>query len=251
MTIANFYKTTDAVLDYTLDWTDFLGDTDNILDSDWSVSSNDISISTDTYTNKTTTAFISGGVADNSYDITNTITTLLGRTTSRVISIFVTVEPNELSDLVTALRLHLGDIDSSSYRYMDKWLMTALETAIMALQRWWGDKYLIDFSGDYVYRNPDSTFVEDAPPEIEHRDRRPIVLMAAILVKSGQLESNSWQVGSWKDAEIAVSNIEGSRSKQFGINLDWTELQMYLKPPGKKLFGGVRTSLPNENLWIN
>lgn len=152
--------------------------------------------------------------------------------------------------LIPELRLHLGDTDSTSYRYVDSWLEVSLITAIKALMRWWGSRYIINDSDD-VYRNPDIEFTEDEPPIIQQSDERPIILMASILVKSGQLESNSWAVGSWRDAEIAVSNIEGSRSKQFGLNLDWQELQMYLKPPSKQLFGGTRINLPNDNLWIN
>jgi hypothetical protein len=159
---------------------------------------------------------------------------------------------SNLDYLIPELRMHLGDTDSTAYRYVDAWLEVSLVSAIKALQRWWGSRYLIDDNTLDVYRNTDSDSFEFAePPIIQQSDERPIILMSSILVKSGQLESNSWSVGSWKDAEIAVSNIEGNRSKQFGINLDWQELQMYLKPPTKQLFGGTRIDVPPDYLWIN
>lgn len=152
--------------------------------------------------------------------------------------------------LIPALRLHLGDTNPLSYRYMDEWLEVSLITAIKALMRWWGMRYLVG-EDNSVTRNPSLFFELDAPPIIQQSDERPIILMASILVKSGQLESNSWSVGSWKDAEIAVSNIEGSRGKQFGINLDWQELLYYLKPMSKQLFAGTRIEVPDETQWVN
>jgi len=70
-------------------------------------------------------------------------------------------------------------------------------------------------------------------------------LMASILVKSGQLESNSWNVGSWKDAEIAVSNIEGNKAKEFGLTMAWEELKLYVLPQTKKLRTALRVSHPS------
>jgi hypothetical protein len=156
-----------------------------------------------------------------------------------------------LDYLIDPLRMHLGDMDSTKYRYIDSWLRTALVTSVISLQRWWGSKYQID--GTYNAFRDDTlvTFDFAEPPIIQQQDERPIILMAAILIKSGQLENNSWAVGSWRDAEIAVSNIEGSRSKQFGINLDWQELLYYLKPPQKQLFGAERNDPPNDELWYN
>lgn len=151
-----------------------------------------------------------------------------------------------LDYLLPTLRLHLGDIDSSKYRYVDGWLRVALVTAVKAMQRWWGARYLIDSVTYDAIRNPDITFVYDSPPIIQDKDERPLILMASILIKSGQLESNSWNVGSWKDAEIAVSNIEGSRSKEFGIKLDWEELKTYIVAPTKRLSPALRVMHPSR-----
>lgn len=148
--------------------------------------------------------------------------------------------------LIPLLRMQLGDTDPLAYRYLDEWLKVALLSSIKAMQRWWMNRYIVEDSTYTVTRDGTFIFLEAEPPVIQHRDERPLILMASILVKSGQLENNSWNVGSWKDAEIAVSNIEGNRGKQFGINLDWEELKLYIIPPTKRLVNPARTN-PPEN----
>lgn len=151
-----------------------------------------------------------------------------------------------LDYLIPTLRLHLGDTDPASYRYVDGWIRVALVSGVKALQRWWGDRYLIDTTNN-VERGTSYTFLYTDPPIIQDVDERPLILMAAILIKSGSLESNSWNVGSWKDAEIAVSNIEGNKAKQFGLGLDWEELKLYIVPPTKRLSPALRIPHPSTD----
>lgn len=154
--------------------------------------------------------------------------------------------PINLDYLIPVLRMQVGDTDSTAYRYLDSWLRTALITGVKAMQRWWGARYLVDDTTKEVTRNTTVyTFAYDEPPVIQDTDERPLILMCSILIKSGQLESNSWNVGSWKDAEIAVSNIEGSRAKEFGYRMDWDELQMYVLPPTKRLATALRIAHPS------
>jgi len=148
--------------------------------------------------------------------------------------------------LLPTLRLHLGDTDPASYRYVDGWLRVALVSGIKSLQRWWGLRYLINSTTNDVERGTSYDFIHADPPIIQDSDERPVILMSSVLVKSGQLESNSWNVGSWKDAEIAVSNIEGNRAKMFGVGMDWDELKMYILPPTKRLSSALRISHPSE-----
>jgi hypothetical protein len=146
--------------------------------------------------------------------------------------------------LLPELRLHLGDIDPSSYRYTNEWLEVALEMSIKALGRWWNLKYLIDMSTHLVSRNPNHTFILTEPPVIEMQDERPILLMASIIIKEGSLEANSWNAGAWRDSEISFSNLEGSRSKQISLKKDWEELSMLLSAPTKRLSQALKGSLP-------
>lgn len=153
--------------------------------------------------------------------------------------------------LIPILRMQLGDTNPLAYRYVDAWLKVALVTALKSMQRWWSDRYTISDVTYLVTRSLTYTFPSVEPPVILQRDQRPLILMASILVKSGQLENNSWNVGSWKDAEIALSNIEGNRGKQFSINLDWEELKMYIIPPTRRLVNPARIDAPEANLYVS
>ena len=153
----------------------------------------------------------------------------------------ITTETN-LDYLITDLRLHLGDI-TEPYRYTTDWLRTSLVMSVKALMRWWNYKYLID--SDYnASRNPRSTFLFPAPPTIEYGDEYPIVLMASIIIKEGSLEESAWNAGSWRDAEIAYSNIEGNRARTTSLKQDWETLESILKPPQKRLAQSRKGSLP-------
>lgn len=148
-----------------------------------------------------------------------------------------------LSYLIPRLRLHIGDIDPDSYRHLDEWLRLSLVVSVETLQKWWNYKYLIDDNND-VYRNPNIRFLHSQPPVIERGDIKPIILMAAIMIKSGDLENLSWNVGAWRDAEISYSNIEASRRKDDMIKRDWEELTSILKPPQRRLAESQKGHLP-------
>lgn len=84
-----FQKDADAVLDYTVDWEDWLEDiADTISASDWIVASG-ITEDSDSNTTTTATVWLSGGVEGSSYRVTNRITTVGGRTQDA--SIFIEI----------------------------------------------------------------------------------------------------------------------------------------------------------------
>lgn len=150
----------------------------------------------------------------------------------------------DLDYLIPELRARLGDTDATAYRYLDEWLRVSLVSSLKSLQRWWRIRYTIEEVTYVVSRWPDSTFLVDEPPVIQQQDETPIVIMASILTKSGTLQNSSWTTGSWRDAEIAVSNIESGKLKDSSLVRDWNELQMYILPPTKRLTGVVRTEIP-------
>lgn len=82
-----FQKDPDAVLDYRVDWTDWL-DGDTIATSTWIVPSG---ITQDSESNSTTTAtiWLSDGTEGTTYGVVNRITTTGGRTDDRTIYIVV------------------------------------------------------------------------------------------------------------------------------------------------------------------
>lgn len=162
-------------------------------------------------------------------------------------------QSTDLDYLIEDLRLHIGDIDSTSYRYADEWLRTALVIALKKLQRWWRSRYTIEET-NYTVSRTDNTLVVfdfDEPPVIQYQDESPIVLMASIIIKEGSLQNNSWNAGSWRDAEISYSNIQGSRDRDGSIERDWEELMYILKPPSKRLARTEKGSLPGykENTY--
>ena len=86
---------------------------------------------------------------------------------------------------------------------------------------------------------------------IENSDERIIILMASIIIKGGSLEENSWNVGSWRDAEIYYSSIESNRAKTVSLRRDMDELKDLITPPTRKLAGAKKGSLPGylNNLY--
>lgn len=157
------------------------------------------------------------------------------------------IRTSNLDYLIDILRLHLYDIDPSSYRYEDDWLLTALVASVKSLMKWWNNKYLIDTSNN-VTRNSNwdsSDYAFTSPPIVETGDERAIVLMASIIIKRGTLENNAWDYGSWRDDEIAYSNIEGAKQKKGSLKDDWDELTSLVTPPTKKLAQTLKRDLIN------
>ncbi len=84
----SFTKDPSAVLDYMIDWSRWLkGDT--IQTSQWTVPAG-LALVSQTNTTTTTTVWLSGGTAGQTYTVTNRITTASGRTDER--SIIIKVE---------------------------------------------------------------------------------------------------------------------------------------------------------------
>lgn len=238
---AFYIKDPEATLTYTLSWGELATETNYLVSSSWTVSGLDII--SDTFDPTNTSVLLGGGVDGTTYYVTNSVATLNNEVDEKVLKISVSNQ-KDIYDLLFELRLHLGDYDPTSYRYMDKWLVTSLLLAVKSLQKWWNYRYLVDFNTEDVYRNPNIVFEYAEPPVIQDSDVRPIILMASIIIKKGQLENSAWSTGSWRDNEISVSNIEGSRVRQTSLNDDWNELKDLLRPPQKKLAQAVKGRLP-------
>lgn len=82
-----FYKDPNAVLDYQIDWSDWLS-SDTISTSTWTVPDG-LTKDSDTKTTTTTTIWLSGGTAGADYTVINRIVTAGARTEER--SIFIKV----------------------------------------------------------------------------------------------------------------------------------------------------------------
>lgn len=87
MAFPSFTKDPQAVLDYEVDWSAWLGE-DTISASTWTAPDG-ITIDSDSFTATTATVWLSGGEIGQSYDATNEIVTDGGRTDDRTIRIKV------------------------------------------------------------------------------------------------------------------------------------------------------------------
>jgi hypothetical protein len=83
----SFTKDPNAVLDYQIDWSTWLG-TDTISSATWTVATG-LTKTTDSKTTTTTTVWLSGGTAGTTYSVACRIVTAGGRTDDRTVQIKV------------------------------------------------------------------------------------------------------------------------------------------------------------------
>jgi len=140
---------------------------------------------------------------------------------------------SNLEELITPFRIQIGDTTSDP-TYSDEVLHEVLRQSVAALMVRWHDKYYVDNDG-VVNRNSVETFEWSSPPVIQHKDRRPIVLQAAIMIKSGRKFAESGNIQSWRDEEISYSNTESARQLSSTLQEDRAELDSLLPPATRKL----------------
>lgn len=80
-------KDPNAVLDYKWDWTDWMPDNDRIVASTFTVDDPAVAVEDTLFDDTTTTAWLSGGTAGETYVVTNHIVTEDGREDDRSIKI--------------------------------------------------------------------------------------------------------------------------------------------------------------------
>lgn len=83
----NTNKDPDAILDYRINWQDWLGP-DTIETSEW-IADAGLTVVFSSNTIHVTTVWLSGGVAGNRYKVVNRITTAMGRTDDRTLNVQV------------------------------------------------------------------------------------------------------------------------------------------------------------------
>jgi hypothetical protein len=152
-----------------------------------------------------------------------------------------------LDYLLPEVRVLIGDLNSTSYRYLDEWLLLSLAVAVKRYQRYYTPpKYVIDNDGN-VSRNVRSTrFTTDESEEgtIEKLDEPILALIAAIVTLEGGLENSAWNIVSWKDSEVSFNNNESGRMKDNNLSRLKNDLSELIKSPTKRLAGSTKSSLP-------
>ncbi len=159
------------------------------------------------------------------------------------VKVYPDLESN-IDYLIPYLRLKLGDLNAT--RYETAWLRTALLLAVRVSQRYLNNKYLIDDQNN-VYRNPSYPYFTQEYGIIEARDEPVIVLLAAIIVLEGSLENSAWDAVSWRDNEVAFSNLEQFRTRGEVLNKLVDELNSLLLPPVKRLAKPLKVGMPGYN----
>lgn len=88
MAFALYAKDLAAVLDWTIDWSTWLGTGETITASTWTVTPTGLPVETSTSTGTTATVWLgAGGTEGSTFLVTNRITTSAGRTDERSIQI--------------------------------------------------------------------------------------------------------------------------------------------------------------------
>jgi hypothetical protein len=146
-----------------------------------------------------------------------------------------------IGNLIPDVRLAIGDTDPTKERYAGDWIRVAITGAIKS--RWLRNVYWFDSTG-MLYRSPNVAFDVDEPPVIRTIDERPIILLSAISMLEGSLENSAWDLASWRDAEIAYSNLEMGRIRTDNLKRLKAELDDLIIAPTKRLARPLKGDLP-------
>ncbi len=149
-----------------------------------------------------------------------------------------------LDYLISDVRVKVGDF-IEPYRYIDTWILSALNLAAKQFLRYSKSKYEVS-PYNVISRNPAMTFATDETSEgtIERKDEPILIVLAAINMLEGSLENSAWSTASWKDAEISYSNIEGGRMRTSNLQRLQNELNDLILAPTKRLATADKQSLP-------
>lgn len=184
---------------------------------------------------------------------------------------FIT-DPTNIDYLITDVRLRIGDTES--VRFSDTLVRTSLISSVKQLQRRWKNRYLVftdttlatapegiivpagfDYAAlvdgygiiptglsiNDVFRNPYHTFLDPSASPISQEDEFPIVLMAAIVLRSSYLTSSAETFQSWSDGEYTFSNISAQKTLGTLLDGDILMLDAYFK---KRLVAPLRADFP-------
>lgn len=151
-----------------------------------------------------------------------------------------------LDYMIEDLRFYLGDV-IVPYRYADSHLRHALVMACKALMKKWRNRYTINTSYT-VSRSSTAEFYELVPPTVERADEIAFILQGSIIIKTAELQDTSWDIASWRDDEIAYSNIAGGGALKRSLENDIAALEEFLR---RRLFGSARQSMPGFKLPLN
>jgi len=134
---------------------------------------------------------------------------------------------SDLDYLIDYLRIHLGDT-SSTFTYSNDTLKLVLLAGLKMLMPRWNSRYVPTYNASTenwdVARSATDIFTHASPPIIMYGDERPILLAAAIALKSGLIYTVGSNAVSWRDDEVSFSNMTGAKMQEASLLRDWEEL---------------------------
>lgn len=177
---------------------------------------------------------------------------------------------SDLDYLIPALRVHLWDLATPPV-YTDEFLRFGLLVGLKSIMQRWNRRYYPNYediissgvddvtgsgwvtsSGFWdIERNPDDYFVDADPPTIMYGDERPIVLAAAIAIKSGMMYTLASTAVSWRDEEISFNNVAGVGMQEKSLARDLDELDKLLPERRNRLAQAKKQSLLGFRLQPN
>ena len=129
--------------------------------------------------------------------------------------------------LIPTLRMHLWDINEPP-TYSSGFLRMGILSGIKLLMPRWNNRYVPSYVATTdnwdIVRSTTDVFVQTDPPRIMYGDERPVILAAAIAIKSGYVFSSSAGTVAWKDEEVSYSNITGGKLIEGDLARDIDEL---------------------------
>jgi len=132
-----------------------------------------------------------------------------------------------LTFLISPLRRHLADY-TVPYTYDDATLSGFLLDGMKALGHRWHNKYFVatveSIPNLIVRRDNTDLFEFSEPPVIQYPDERAVVLQASIIIKSSTKWSESGSAVTWRDEEIAYSNVQSAKQRSSTLDDDVKEL---------------------------
>lgn len=114
-----------------------------------------------------------------------------------------------LLDLVPAMRRHISNYIETDE--LDSELAAYLADAVEALQFRWDRTYAIEFIAPLTF---------NVSPDIASKDKRPVILMASIIYKMGNL-----QLAGFRDGDFSYDPQQG---RQNPTQMDIEELARFL-----------------------
>lgn len=129
-----------------------------------------------------------------------------------------------LLDLVPSLDRQLGQYRRSGDT--DSKLAAYLADAVEALAFRWTRDYVIELTAPLTF---------EVTPDIAMKDKRPIILMASIIYKMGNLEAASFVDGDFR--------WDPQQGRQNPLQVDLAELDKLLPPASTRLATGITAPL--------